>query len=152
MLRVVLFICTACKNWLALCLSPSKDSAEEAGAGAGLGHEEHLELTLTTFRQYCSFVTTLPPCGCPCIIVCSVWGCACPLIVVVTVTYNLLYWTNHTLLLQQPLQLHSTVCAFQPITVLRKSSHNALFGFLAFNTPHVHQHFELDDFRAGSVP
>lgn len=79
--EVVLFICTACKNCLALCLpnllSPSKDSAEEAGAGAGFGLEEHLEPTTTTFRQHGSFVTTLPPCGGPCIIVHSEWGFVC---------------------------------------------------------------------------
>ncbi len=64
-------------NWLALCLSASKDSAEEAGAGAGLGLEEHLELTPTTFRKHGSFVTTLPPRGDPCNIFCSVWGFVC---------------------------------------------------------------------------
>lgn len=65
------------KNWLALCLSASKDSAEEAGAGAGLGLEEHLELTPTTFRKHGSFVTALPPRGGPCIIFRSVCGFVC---------------------------------------------------------------------------
>lgn len=65
-------------DWLyVFLLSPSKDPAEEAGAGAGLGPEEHLEPTPTTFRQHGSFVTTLPPRGGPCIIVHSEWGFVC---------------------------------------------------------------------------
>ncbi len=143
------------KNWLALCLSASKDSAEEAGAGAGLGLEEHLELTPTTFRkhahlwQHCLHVE-VPALFSAVFGVCG----ACSVIIVVTLTYNPPHWTNHTLLLQTaPLYIRCISANHGSVSSIPGWNHLTMhyldFWFLIQS--HPTSILELDDFRAGSV-